>query len=150
MILFQKFTHWVRVWRARGYYFTAVMHRYWGNAYGVREEYEQAIDDFTRAIAYDPQYAQAFLDRGILYWRELDHPRRAIQDLTLALTLNPDLHEAIFNRGIAYQQLREYDRAIAEFQAYLAVGEHPHWREYATTMIHELSEWVAPAPTDGQ
>jgi tetratricopeptide (TPR) repeat protein len=142
MNLYQKLNHLFQVWLARGYYFTGVMHRYFGNAYAMRAEYEQAIDDFTRAIAHDPKFAQAFLDRGILYWRELDHPRRAIQDLTIALTLNPALYEAIFNRGIAYQQLREYDRAIAEFTAYLEVGQHPYWREYAENMVRELSEWV--------
>ncbi len=142
MILQEKLNLWLRHWMARGYYFKAVMHRYIGHAYAAMWEYEKAIDDFSRAIEYDPEFAQAYLNRGILYWREIDHPRRAIMDLTTAQTLNPELSEACFNRGVAYQQLREYENAVRDFKAYLAVGDHPYWREYAENMIQELSEWV--------
>jgi len=78
----------------------------------------------------------------------IDHPRKAIHDLTLAMNLDPRLVEAQFNRAIAHQQLREYAEAIADFQAYLAVGEHPFWREHAESMIRELSEWVPNAEVD--
>jgi tetratricopeptide (TPR) repeat protein len=127
---------------AWGYYYIGAMHRYFSNVYAMKLEHEKAIDYFTRATELDPNFARAYLDRGILYWREIDHPRKAIQDLTLALTLNPQLSEAQFNRAIAHQQLREYDRAITEFQAYLETGTHPHWRKYAENMIRELSEWT--------
>ncbi len=133
---------WLRWLAARGYYLSGLAHRYWGNARANAPEYEAAVADFTRALTFDPAYAQAYLDRGILYWREINHPRKALLDLDMALTLNPALHEARFNRGVAYQQLGEYARAIAEFQAYLAVGEHPYWREYAEKMVLELGEWV--------
>ena len=142
MKLYENLNAWLRVWQSRGYHFTGLMHRYLGNVYGSTWEYEKAIDDFTRAIEINPGFAQAYLDRGILYWRELDHPRRAVIDLTTALNLNPDLSEARFNRAIAYQELREYENAVNEFKAYLAVGKHPHWREHAEKMIQELSEWV--------
>ena len=65
-----------------------------------------------------------------------------------ALSLDPRLVEAQFNRAIAHQQLREYAEAIADFQAYLAVGEHPYWRVHAELMIRELSEWVPNTEVD--
>ncbi len=148
MKLLERVRLWSQWWISRGYYFSGAMHRYVGNTHAVKVEYEKAIDDFTQAIHWDPNYAQVYLDRGILYWREMDHPRRAIQDLTIALTLSPTLNEAYFNRGIAYQQLREYDRAVAEFKTYLEVGQHPYWREFAQNMIKELSEWL-PEADDG-
>ena len=125
------------------HYSLGLAHRYWGNAHGLRSEYEIAIEQFNRALSYKPDYAKIYLDRGILYWREIDHPRRAIHDLSKALTLDSNLLEARFNRGIAHQQLREYDEAIADFQAYLQEGDHPYWREYAENMIKELGEWVS-------
>lgn len=127
---------------AHSCYLLGLIRRYMGNASGSRWEYEAAIDAFTRALEWKPDFAQVYLDRGILYWRELDHPRRAIHDLTLALTLDPRLAEAQFNRAVAHQQLREYAEAIADYRAYLAIGEHPFWREHAESMIRELSEWV--------
>ena len=137
-----KLSYWPKYMIARWYHLVGATHRHIGNAYGLRVQYEAAVDDFTRALCWDPNFAQAYLDRGILYWRELDHPRRAILDLTTAVTIDPNLSEALFNRGVAYQQLREYAEAIADFQAYLSEGKHPYWRRYAETMVRELSEWV--------
>jgi tetratricopeptide (TPR) repeat protein len=133
---------------ARFYYLLSESHRYFGNRYNLKSEQEKAIQALDRAIATNPQYARAYMERGILYWREMDQPRRAIPDLTLAYQLEPNLIEARFNRGIAYQQLREYAEAIADFEAYLAEGRHPYWREYAETMIRELKEW-GPKPENG-
>jgi tetratricopeptide (TPR) repeat protein len=133
---------WLHTLVARIYYFIGASYRYFGNTYGLMSEYENAIDALSRAITWNPSFARAYMERGILYWREMDHPRRAIMDLTTAYTLDPSLAEARFNRGIAYQQLREYDRAIVEFKAYLATGNHPYWREYAESMIRELHEWA--------
>ncbi len=127
---------------AHGYYLIGMVHRYIGNSYGFRQEYEAAVEAFNRAVMWKPDFAQVYLDRGILYWRELDHPRKAIHDLTLAFDLDSRLHEALFNRAVAYQELREYAEAIADYQAYLAIGTHPFWREHAESMIRELSEWV--------
>ncbi|MGC9347038.1 MAG: tetratricopeptide repeat protein [Anaerolineae bacterium] len=135
-----------RVIASRFHFFIGISYQYFGNAHSLRSEYEKAISAFSRAITADPAYARAYLNRGILYWREMDHPRRAILDLTTAHDLDPSLTEAQFNRGIAHQQLREYQEAIRDFEAYLDEGDHPYWREYAESMIRELREWV---PADG-
>lgn len=125
------------------YYVLAESHRYFGNKTGLKEEYESAIGAFTRAVAYDPGFARAYMERGILYWREVGQPQRAIHDLTLAYDLDSSLIEARFNRGIAHQQLNETKEALVDFKAYLAEGVHPYWREYAETMIRELEKWVS-------
>lgn len=137
---------WTRAALAYFHYMLAASHRHFGNKYSLRPEYEQAVDAFTRAITYDPDFARAYMERGILFWRELDHPRRAVIDLTTAYELDATLIEARFNRGIAHQQLREYADALADFRAYLSQGDHPYWREYAENMIRELEEWI---PTSG-
>ncbi len=137
-----KLQSWYRRLCALWHYWRGATYRHWANRTGDTSGYRAAALEFDLALDLDPTMVQAYLDRGILYWRELDHPRRAIMDLSRALDLRPDLHEARFNRGLAYQQLREYDRALEEFNAYVEVGEHPHWCEYARTMIEELHEWV--------
>lgn len=142
MKLFAVFQQWYHTIIAHSYYLIGLMHRHIGNSQGVKWEYEAAIADFNRALEWKPNFAQVYLDRGVLYWREMDHPRKAIHDLTLALTLDPSLSEAQFNRAIAHQQLREYKEAIADYKAYLTVGAHPFWREHAESMIRELHEWV--------
>lgn len=123
---------------ARWYHLRGAAHRHLGNARGDGWEHRAAVEDFTRALVLDSTFGQAHLDRGILYWRELDEPRRAIDDLSAALAVTPTLHEALFNRGIAYQQLGDFAAAVADFRAYLSVGTHPYWREYAERMLVEL------------
>jgi len=133
-------------WLALYQHALGLMYRYFGSTTGLRSEYAAATERFTRAIDLNPLFARAYLDRGILYWRELDQPRRAIADLTMALDLDPALSEARFNRGLAHQQLHEYAEAVADFQAYLATGEHPYWREFAESMLKELNEWIPSTP----
>lgn len=125
------------------HYNIGLTYRYWANAHGLHSEYEKAIAHFTRALAYKPDNARIYLDRGILYWREINHPRRAILDLSEALNLDADISEAYFNRGIAHQQLREYNEAITDYKVYLEKGNNPYWREYAESMIRELGEWTS-------
>lgn len=141
---------WVAVLRSRFYYLLAGSYRHSGNKYHLASEYEHAVEAFTQAVVLDPDFARAYMERGILYWRELDHPRRAVLDLTKAYDLDPTLIEARFNRGIAHQQLREYQEATADFRAYLAEGNHPFWREYAESMLRELPEWMATAPESSE
>jgi len=143
MSLLSVSQRWFKALMAHSHYTIGLIHRYIGNASAARWAYEAAIDAFTRALEWKPDFARVYLDRGILYWREIDHPRKAIHDLTLALSLDARLVEALFNRGIAHQHVREYAEAVADFQAYLAVGEHPFWREHAESMIRELSEWTS-------
>lgn len=138
---------WIPLLRSRAYYLLAGSYRHMGNRYHLLSEYERAVEAFGCAIGLDPSYARAYMERGILYWREIDHPRRAVLDLTKAYELDPTLIEARFNRGIAHQQLREFREAVEDYEAYLAEGDHRYWREYAESMLRELAEWVDAAPS---
>jgi len=143
MSLIDRVLREVRRLVARYFYSWGLSHRYVANTYGLEWEYETAARYFSKAIHWDPGYARAYLDRGVLNWRELDDPEQAVHDLTLAYRLDEGLIEARFNRGVAYQETGAYERALADFEAYLEAGDHPHWREYAEAMIKELQPWVA-------
>jgi tetratricopeptide (TPR) repeat protein len=134
---------WCSTAMARFYYVLAEGYRYFGNRYYLQAEYQHAVDAYTRAIVHQPNYARAYMARGILNWREMGDPQGAILDLTRAYDLDATLIEARFNRGIAYQQLRAYGDAVADFQVYLDKGDHPHWRDYAERMLKELAGWVS-------
>jgi len=128
---------------ARWYYLRGEAHRHLGNARGDVWEHWAAVEDFTRALVLDPTLTQIYVDRGILYWRELGKPQKALCDFNAVLAPNPQdsryRDAALFNRGIAYQQLGDDAAALADFRAYLEVGTHSHWREYAQRMLVELA-----------
>ncbi len=136
--IFLRLRSWWRRGWAYWHYWLGELYCYRGNATGNVRVYQRAVVSYARALEWDPTWAVVRLERGVLFWRELHVPRQAVMELSEALQLDPELHVALFNRGIAYQQLREYGHAVADFRAYLEVGDDPHWREYAAKMIEIL------------
>lgn len=128
---------------ARFYHLRGATHRHWGNASADQAEHELAVDDFTRAIELDPGYVEAYLSRGVLYWRELRNAYRAIRDMTRVLELAPQRAEALFNRAIAYQMRGEHEQAMADFERYLTEGRDPFFRDSAERQLGLLRELVA-------
>ena len=121
--------------QARWHFMRATFHRHWGNLGSGRIAYEQAIDRLTRAIEIDPLFADAYLQRGILYWREIQNYYRATRDLTRVIELDPDRTEAVFNRAIAYQLRGDLDHAIEDFQRFLEIDADSSWRESAQVQL---------------
>lgn len=130
---------------SRFYRRLADAHRHFGNSYGDLQEHWAAIENYTRAAALDPTYAQVYYSRGVLYWREIGNHYRAIQDLTRVLELAPTWAEAYFNRAMAYKLHNEPEKAIVDLECYLTCGRDPFWLEMARRQLAELSE-EADAP----
>jgi len=72
-----------------------------------------ALADCEKAIALDPKLAAAYNLRGTVV-RSTGDPRKAVEDFTRALELSPDL-DNYYQRGATYQLLREYQKALADF-----------------------------------
>ena len=64
-------------------------------------DYEGAIADFERAIEINPQYANAYSNRGFAKSRLGDY-EGAMADYERAIEINPQMHRARFNLGRAY------------------------------------------------
>ena len=113
-------------------------HRHSGNKYGDLQEYWAAVEDYTRATVLEPGYAEPYYCRGVLHWREIGNYYRAIQDLSRFLELDPTRAEAYFNRGMAYKLHKQTDKAISDFEQYLAMGKDSYWLEAAGRQLAEL------------
>ncbi len=122
-------------------------HRHFGNLYANQQEHWAAVEHYTRAIMLDPTYTQAYYSRGVLYWREIGNHYRAVQDLTRVLELSPSWAEAYFNRGLAHRMRREFDKAIADFEQYLAEGSDSFWLESAQRQLAELRDEMSNGET---
>ncbi|HLF29185.1 MAG TPA: tetratricopeptide repeat protein [Anaerolineae bacterium] len=125
---------------ARWHFIRATFHRHWGNLGSGRQAYERAVDSFTRAIEIDPQFVEAYFQRGVLYWREIQNYHRAIRDLTRVLELDSDRTLALFNRALAYQSRGDFDQAVADFERFLAVDQHSTWRASAEIQLSGARE----------
>jgi tetratricopeptide (TPR) repeat protein len=124
-------------------------HRHFGNQYGNRHEHGSAIRNYTRAIDFDPGYAQAYYSRGVLYWREVRDHRRAIDDLTRAIELDPSRADAYFTRAMAHQACNDAERATADLEQYLREGHDPYWIESARLQLADLCDKAGADESDG-
>jgi adenylate cyclase len=91
----------------------------WRNA---KEDTAQARQMFEKALALDPQYAEAYASLGATYylewiWRWNVDPQTLEQGLTLAqraVALDDSLSAAHTVSSLVYAQKQQYDQALAE------------------------------------
>jgi tetratricopeptide (TPR) repeat protein len=139
----RTYSVWARI-KSALHFWSARAHRHYGIVYADQQEFADAIDDYTRAVTVNPALRRAYLERGILYWRELNHPRRAIADLTAALELQPGWPEALFCRGMAYEAAGDYPAAIQDFTGYVRSNDYT-WRESAQSQLALLQSLMGEA-----
>ena len=92
-----------------------------GIALHDREEYEKAIEHYSRAIELDSRNSLAYLYRADAY-TFLDNYEKAITDYTRGIELNPLEATAYMNRGKAYTHLDKYDEAILDYRESLRLN----------------------------
>jgi len=75
---------------------------------------DQALFDFSKVIEIDPEFANAYYARGLIYRRKGEH-NQAIIEFTKAIELDPNFANAYSERGFVYLLKKDCDRAILEF-----------------------------------
>ena len=85
-----------------------------GNVAGRQEKYPQAILNYTKAIESDPNYANAYYNRGFVYIKMRKY-KLAVGDLDKAIEINPQYAAAYHVRGIAYFYKKKYAKAINDY-----------------------------------
>ncbi|HXK50770.1 MAG TPA: tetratricopeptide repeat protein, partial [Clostridiales bacterium] len=89
------------------------------------DKYENAVDDFSKAIELELPYSFAYYGRGIAY-KNLNHTEKAKADFQKAIEFDTNENfELIAFRGLAYHELGKYDEAIADFNKALGLNDHP-------------------------
>lgn len=88
---------------------------YKGSKELTAENYNNAINYFTKAIKEYPDYTKAYNDRGFAY-SMLDNNNKAVKDFTKAIELKPDFPNAYLNRGNGYFFLKDYSHALKDWE----------------------------------
>ena len=85
-----------------------------GMNYTSKGMYDEAIEEFTKAIEKNPKNAYAYYNRGLTYHKKgkLD---KAILDYDKAIEINPKEAEIYYNRGIAYYYKDYLSQAISDW-----------------------------------
>jgi Flp pilus assembly protein TadD len=82
---------------------------------------EEALASYDRALAVQPAYAVALLNRGGVLV-ELKRFDEALVSYEQALAIQPDHAEALCNRGIVLNELKQPQAALASYDRALALG----------------------------
>ena len=85
-----------------------------GIALGREGKFEDAVSLFTKAIALDPKYDEAYYNRGKAKLN-LKQFRAAIKDFDISIRLRPKYADAHNNRGIAKKKLGDLTGAISDY-----------------------------------
>jgi Tfp pilus assembly protein PilF len=85
-----------------------------GYAYHVLGNYQEALADYSRAIAGDWEDSYSLYNRGLIY-QKLGDIRSALSDYDASLQLRPDNADALMNRGAIHLDVGAFDMAIADF-----------------------------------
>ena len=78
------------------------------------KKYDEAIDLFTSAIKLNPDFKEAYANRGTAYFKNKDYSY-AITDLNKAIELDTTDFENFNSRGIVFDAIKEYKKAISDY-----------------------------------
>ena len=91
-----------------------------------QKEYEKSIRHFTQAIILEPNFFEAYHNRGVAY-STMEQYDQAIEDFNETIRLHPSLADAYHSRGKAYQSKGENNSAIEDFNK--AIELNPNYAE---------------------
>ena len=97
-----------------GEYFNALLELEQGNNFYFRKDYKNAISAYSRALQINPNFAEAYNNRGNAYV-QLKNYQQAMQDLQNAVRLNNADARIHNNLGGVYLLLENYNAAISEY-----------------------------------
>ena len=89
--------------------------------YSEKQQYQEAIDNFTECLKINPNHARAFNNRGLAY-HKLENYKDAIADFSRAIEIDSDYFKAYTNRGLAYKKLENYKDAIADYSTAIRIN----------------------------
>lgn len=87
--------------------------------------YADAIEQFSSAISIDPEFTDAYYNRGIAYFKS-GALKQSVIDFTTAHRLNANNPEILFARGNAYMKMNMFNPAIVDYSGVLRL-KHDHW-----------------------
>lgn len=113
-----------------------------GEDFMLAGNYQDAVDQFTRAIDLLPDYDKAYLARAAAY-EKLGKIREAAQDFDRAATFLDKDQEVFYEAGRLYYELAEYEKAIERLDKAISLKRNyvePYQVKANVLMAQELYE----------
>lgn len=85
-----------------------------GEVFYTKNNFEEAIINFTSALNIKKDNAEAFLKRGLAYFGEKRFDE-ALSDFNKAIEINPKYEEAYYIRGLYYANKNDTEHALVDY-----------------------------------
>jgi tetratricopeptide (TPR) repeat protein len=107
-----------------------------GSFYYNQGQYARSIPNYTQAIRLNPIWWQAYYNRG-QGERWLSQDKAAIADFTIYITHTPRpvCSCAFIWRGLSYDGLKQYAKALADYQEAIVIGPPANPQYYDAGMV---------------
>jgi tetratricopeptide (TPR) repeat protein len=80
----------------------------------VNENFSESVEEFTKAIEIDPDFALAYVSRGAALMK-MGKARESITDFDKAIATDPDYPKPYHLRGLARIELEDHQGALEDF-----------------------------------
>lgn len=122
-----------------------------GQAYQANQQYDQAADSFSDAVALDPDNYTFYEGRANVRFLQEDY-ESAVADYTLALEKGADASEdaaVIYgNLGYSYYQIGDLESALVELNLCLQLDGDYAWAYYARGQVYQAKKDYQAAKDD--
>ena len=107
-----------------------------GDALVDLKKFEEAYNDFNKAVELDPKDFMAYYNRGNLYEKQKKYDL-AIADYNSSISNQPDFDKAFNNRGSMYKAINRLDEALADYDKAISLnpGYHMAYNNRGTVFI---------------
>ncbi|KAF0982283.1 hypothetical protein FDP41_011213 [Naegleria fowleri] len=103
----------------------AQSHKEEGNKFFKLKKYDRAIEEYSKAIQYDPNGAVYYSNRSACY-QHVGEYRAMIRDAQQALRIDPTLAKAYFRLAKGYSELNQHSKAYSVLCRALNIRDDDH------------------------
>ena len=86
----------------------------------INNDYESAIEHFSKSIELEPNNAIAYHQRGLAYYN-IGYYQKALKDFNKTIELNPQHLDAHGNRSLVKLELKDYQGALDDINFILKI-----------------------------
>lgn len=94
-----------------------------------------AIKVFQKAVEYDQQFFEAYMQLGVLF--QMQNNKLALEYFNNALRVKPNAEDALYGRGLWYQDHNEINKAIQDYTTIIQINPKNKNAHFNLGYIHQ-------------
>lgn len=104
-----------------------------------QQRYEEALQDYARALELYPGDASTHLTVGIIHYRRREYSL-GIEHFSSAIRFDPANEDAYYGRGLCYMEAGDTERAVEDMETLLSLSSDPVKRNMAQQQLDLLMQ----------